>query len=296
MRRSVTSVVFVLTVFSGFATQAATPGDPWERLNRKGYAINHVIDTLVVRPLALFTRGLTPGPLGRAVHHALVNLSEPVVIINDILQLRFKRAAASTGRFALNSTVGLAGMVDVANRAHLPHHDNTFGDTLGRYGVKSGPYLYLPLVGPSTVRDLFGAGIDSVSNPIFFLQFPYSNTATLGVGLLTGLDARAEAEPDLKTLLDGAADPYATLRSTYLQSRQGDIDQASKPLVLPDFDDPASKAPVQPRVPDSAPIAPAAAETPATHDPAPLDKLPDEQGGGTDDKVTGTLDQGKCQS
>lgn len=290
MRRSVITVVFVLTVFSSFATQAATPGDPWERFNRKGYAVNHIIDSLLIRPLALFTRGLTPGMIGRAVHHALVNLSEPVVIINDILQLRLKRAAASTGRFALNSTIGLGGMVDVADRAHLPHHDNTFGDTLGRYGVKPGPYLFLPLVGPSTVRDLFGAGIDSVSNPVFFLQFPYSNTATLGVGLLTGLDARAEAEPDLKTLLDGAADPYATLRSTYLQSRQGDIDEAGKPLVLPNFDDPVSEPASPTEVPGSGAVLP-----PTAKDPAALDKLPDKKRGSPDGDIAGALDQGKCQ-
>ena len=291
MRRSAFSVIVLIAVahLAGTAQAAphvATKGDPWERVNRRGYAINQVLDRIVVRPLALFARALTPGPLGRAVHHALVNLSEPVVIINDMLQLRVKKAANSTARLALNSSVGLGGMIDVAAKAGLPHHDNGFSDTLGRYGVHTGAYVYLPLLGPSTVRDLFGSAIDSVSNPLFFIQYPNSNNATLGVGLLTGLDARAEADPDLQVLLQDATDPYATLRSTYLQSRQGEINE-DKPLpALPDFGDAPGEAAAS-----ITPSTPAAAEkTPA------FEPLPEDKGGNADHQVPGPLDQGNRQS
>ena len=170
MRRSIFAVITVVTVLNGAATAAAArtvlveppaAGDPWERLNRRGYAINQFLDKILIRPAAMIYRALTPGPIGKGLHNLVVNLSEPLVVVNDVLQARVARAASATARFAFNSTFGLAGLIDVAAHEGIAHHDSTFGDTLGRYGAKPGPYLFIPLIGPSTVRDLFGAGVDA---------------------------------------------------------------------------------------------------------------------------------------
>ena len=288
MRRSAFPVIVLITIVHAAGSVQASPrlatkGDPWERVNRRGYAINQVLDKVLIRPLALFARALTPGILGRAVHHALVNISEPVVIINDLLQLHVKKAVNTTARLAMNTTVGLGGMIDVASKAGLPHHDNGFSNTLGRYGVRSGPYIYLPLLGPSTVRDVFGSAVDSVSNPLFFVQYPNSDNATLAEGFFAGLDARAEADPDLQVLLQDATDPYATLRATYLQSRQGEINDGKPLPALPDFDEAAP------------PAHPSAAAPPATDQLPPLEPLPEDKGGNPDHNVPGPLDQGNGQ-
>lgn len=193
----------------------------------------------MIRPLSWVYRKLTPGPIGRGIHNVLVNLSEPVVIVNDLLQLRFKQAGLSATRLVTNSTIGLLGLLDAAGHAGIPHHDNGFGVTLGRYGVSSGPYLYVPLVGPSTVRDLTGGVVDFMSNPARWATYAYRTqigTSQLAVG---GLDTRVFSEDQLDALLSGAVDPYATLRSVYLQNKQGQVDGDTNrvPQDLPAFDE-----------------------------------------------------------
>lgn len=241
------AVALAATLFDGIAPVLAashatpvvsTPADPWERLNRRDYAIEGSLDRHVIGPAARFYHKVTPGPIGRGIHNVLVNLSEPVVIMNDVLQLRFKRAGESLVRLVTNSTVGLAGLFDVAGSAGLPHHDNEFGVTLGRYGVPSGPYLYVPLVGPSTVRDLLGAGIDLVMNPLYWLAYPDRTEVGISQTTVGGLDLRVTTGPQLNALLNGAVDPYATLRSVYLQNKKGEIEGEGVPPELPSFDEP----------------------------------------------------------
>ena len=221
------------------AERSAVPGDPWQRLNRKNYAVEGALDRHVIRPLSWVYRKLTPGPIGRGIHNVLVNLSEPVVIVNDLLQLRFKQAELSATRLVTNSTLGLFGLLDAAGHAGIPHHDNGFGVTLGRYGVFSGPYLYVPLVGPSTVRDLTGTVVDFLSNPAHWATYAYRTQ--IGTGQLTvgGLDTRVRTEDQLDALLSGAVDPYATLRSVYLQNKQGQVDGDTNrvPQDLPALDE-----------------------------------------------------------
>lgn len=243
------AVVLAATLFEGiapaFAASRDTPAasaaaDPWEQLNRRNYAIEGTLDRHVIGPAARFYHKITPGPIGRGIHNVLVNLSEPVVIINDVLQLRFKRAGESLARLLTNSTVGLAGLFDVAGRAGLPHHGNEFGVTLGRYGVPSGPYMYVPLVGPSTVRDLVGTGVDLVMNPLYWVTYPDRTEVGVGQTTVGGLDTRVMTEDELDALLRGAVDPYATLRSVYLQNKKGEVEGESEgvPEELPSFDEP----------------------------------------------------------
>jgi phospholipid-binding lipoprotein MlaA len=282
VRRSIFAVILAVTALSAApppasaASRRPTAGpaadDPWERLNRRGYAIHQFLDKNLIRPAAMLYRALTPGPIGKGLHNVITNLTEPLVFINDVLQVRIRRAAETTARFAFNSTLGVAGLIDVASRGGLPHHDSTFGDTLGRYGVGPGPFLFIPLVGPSSVRDLVGLGFDLAVDPVHWLSYPYRTEISTSATVVGGLDMRAEADDQLKAILSDAADPYATLRSVYLQYRQGEIDgdRAGPNLPsLPEIDD--SSAPA------SAPASPSPPPASGTSSgPEPSTTSPDE--------------------
>jgi phospholipid-binding lipoprotein MlaA len=267
----------------------AVHADPFEKLNRKGFAVEMAMDRVIVGPLATVYRLITPGPIGAGLHHLLVNLSEPGVVINDTLQLRPKRAFLAAGRFLVNSTAGLGGLIDVAARDGVPHRNSSFGDTLGRYGVGPGPYLFLPLVGPSTVRDLAGDGVDATLDPIHFVRYRHRTKISIAVAIAGGLDQRAGAQQALGALLGDAADPYATLRSAYLQHRQSEVEgEPALPATLPDLDDPGAKpasAPAAPRT--TASVGPARDQSTAFH------PLPDQQRGQADRQVARALEQGE---
>jgi len=236
---------------AGAAVAAMTAGayppakdDPWERFNRRVYSLNQGLDRAVIRPVAMGYSRLLPKPLRLAIHHVLGNLGEPNTIINDALQLRMTRALRSTGRLVVNSTVGVAGLFDVATRAGLPHEPNSFSITLGRYGVAAGPYLYLPVVGPSSVRAAVGLGVDGALNPIYWAPYVQRTTVAVSSAVVGGLDLRVEADGAIKALVGDAIDPYATLRSAYLQNQQSLIDDDSVQLKsLPDFDEAPAPAP-----------------------------------------------------
>jgi phospholipid-binding lipoprotein MlaA len=218
--------------------RAATPGDPLEKMNRRFYASAEAADRKFVRPLAHFYGRLTPGPIGEGLHNFVTYLSEPAVIANDLLQARFVHAGNDLARLVTNSI--LAGFVDFAKGEGLPHHDNDFGVTLGRWGVGPGPYLYLPFLGPSTVRDAIGHGADAAMNPLDYVRFPGRLSLDISSQVVGGLDMRIRAEGDLEALTVGAADPYATLRSVYLQSREAAIRGESAAPILPPLDEPAA--------------------------------------------------------
>jgi phospholipid-binding lipoprotein MlaA len=257
--------------------QPATPGDPWETFNRRNFALNQKVDRALIRPLARLTSGLTPGPIGRGVRNFLVNLNEPVVILNDLLQIRPGRAFGSTFRLVVNTTVGVLGALDVAKALGVPMHVNGFGDTLGRWGAGPGPYLVLPVLGPGDVRDLAGSAVDDATLPLQTVSYPYRTAVTLSVALVGGLNQREAVAKDYEALLAGATDPYATLRSTYLQSREAQIRGAKALPVLPDIEDtPAAPAP-QAQPPASPPPA-AATPPPADPTPSAAPRPPDQPG------------------
>ena len=248
MRRSVVAITAVaLLMLAPTAAGAATSGavtsgdkaDPAERVNRVGYAIHQVFDHYLIRPAAMAFKAVTPKFLRHGLENVLTNLSEPVVAGNDLLQGRVSKAGAATLRFMTNTTVGVGGVFDVANGAGLPHHDNGFALTLARAGVKPGPYLFIPLVGPTTVRDAIGNGIDGLTNPFHWLAQSRSETLVISQTVVAGLDERVNADADLTALMSEATDPYATLRSVYLQNQQSKIDDSAAAAVpaLPDFDD-----------------------------------------------------------
>jgi phospholipid-binding lipoprotein MlaA len=262
---------------AGAARAQTTPEDPYESINRRIYVSSTSADTRFFLPAAKAYHRLTPGPIGEAIHNVLVNLSEPVVIANDILQARFKSAGRDLLRLTANSLAGIGGMIDVATPAGLPHHDNDFGVTLGVWGIKPGPYLFLPVLGPSTVRDAIGRGVDMVADPLNFVRFPGRLTLQYSSGAVGALDTRVRSQGDMEALLSGAADPYATLRSVYLQSREAEVRGEGAAPPLPELDEtPAPSPPANAPGPSSqaAPLAPPA---PAASIPAPAQAAAAEQ-------------------
>jgi phospholipid-binding lipoprotein MlaA len=285
-------VALLLLVLAPGLARAHAPGDPFEKLNRRGFAIQAVLDRYALGPLAMAWKALTPGPIGVAIHHVIVNIGEPLVVINDVLQLRPTRAARAVARFTLNSTVGLGGMIDVAVKAGLPHHLSSFGDTLGRYGVKPGPYLFIPMIGPTDFRDLVGNGVDATIDPVHFVRYPQRDWISISAALAGGLDQFAHSEGDLRALLSDAADPYATLRSTWLQNRAAEIagDNAPALPALPDLG-PAEPAPAAAPAPSPGPDSVGSARTAGEQQAAPLQSLPQEQDGDPDGGVARPLQQ-----
>jgi len=250
--------------------EEATPGDPFERRNRGFFKTQSSLDRRFFQPVAKAYQDVVPKPVRSGLRNIIRNLSEPIVFLNDLLQLRPGRALKTLGRFAINSTVGLGGAIDVAKKLDLPYRSNGFGNTLGRWGVPPGPYLYLPLIGPTTLRDLLAGQIDGLTLPVG-VGFPFNRLDyQLSRTVVSTIDKRAEAEEDLKALLAGAADPYATLRSVYLQSREAAIaDARGKPLDLAPLDDPLVD-PAGPGADTGAPADEPAADAAAEPMPDPM--------------------------
>ena len=201
-------------------------GDPLQGANVKAFGATQAVDDAVIGPVAMTYKRKVPSPIRRGIHNFLYNLKEPVVFLNFILQLKPGKAAETFGRFAINSTVGVGGVLDVAKKRpfRLPRRANGFADTLGYHGVKNGPFMFLPIVGPTTVRDLFGGFVDRLLLPAT-IGAPFTKVAfTAPLGVLGALDHRADFDETLHVLHDGAVDPYTASREFYLRRRQAEID------------------------------------------------------------------------
>ena len=201
----------------------APAGDPLARANEKSYEVLQTVDDKLVGPVAAGYEKGVPRPLRMAMRNFIRNVREPVVAIAYVLEIKPGKAVETVGRFGINTTIGLGGTIDVARSKpfNLPYRQNGLANVLGYYGVGPGPYLFLPLVGPTTVRDLFGLIADRLVLPIG-VGTPFNKSYyALPINTLDALDYRNEADEDFKRLRD-AADPYSTYRRVYLQSR---IDQ-----------------------------------------------------------------------
>ncbi|UVO52129.1 VacJ family lipoprotein [Sphingomonas sp. SUN019] len=201
-------------------------GDPLISVNAKAFGATQAVDRAFVGPVSLAYKRSIPSPIRSGIHNFLYNLREPIVFVNFLLQFKVGKAAETAGRFAINSTVGAAGLIDIAKRKpfRLPRRSNGFANTLGFHGVKNGPFLFLPLVGPTTVRDLIGGTIDRLFLPVAVGK-PFTSTEfTAPAGALGALDHRAEFDETLKCLHDDSTDPYTSSRAFYLERRQAEID------------------------------------------------------------------------
>jgi phospholipid-binding lipoprotein MlaA len=238
-------------LLGGCATTAERhPGDPFEPANRGVFAFNDGVDRAVLRPTARGYQKVTPDWFRTGVGNFFTNLSTPGTIVNQLLQGKIVAAGQDTLRFVLNSTIGLAGLLDPASDANLPIHDEDLGQTLGRWGVPAGPYVMLPMLGPATVRDLPSKVVDRFLEPLYWFDLGNERWFALALDLV---DTRARLLP-LDATLARAFDRYAFIRNAYLQRRlyqvwDGNVPEKmmDEPLEDPgDMEDPGDAEPEAP--------------------------------------------------
>ena len=202
------------------------PGDPFERYNRAAFSFNDAVDRAVLKPVAQAYEAVTPSFLRQAVGNFFDNLSDVSTVANDLLQGKPKMAATHTGRLAVNSTFGLLGLIDVATPMGLERQREDFGQTLGVWGFESGPYLVLPLLGPSSIHDTAGLSVDFATDPVFHLDGRGARAATAGPRAVNGRSRLLEAETTLKEI---AFDPYLFTRDAYLTRRRSAVHDGDPP-------------------------------------------------------------------
>lgn len=261
------------------AKQIKPAFDPLEPLNRISFSLSQTIDRILLRPVAMTYYKVTPKPLRDGIRNVLSHWGAPIIAANDLLQLKPKRAIKTVARFIINTLLGLGGIFDVARekKFNLPHHGNSFSNTLAFYGVKPGPYLYVPVLGPTTLLDQ----VNRVQGYIPGIDYPlFRNGRGTVFQYLLGLEDRATNDDALKALLDDSVDPYASFRETWLQERKGEVmrlkapdgvdPNSYQPDTLGTLDDPLvdPAAPAAPKTPAD-PETPATPETPAAPEPTP---------------------------
>lgn len=230
------------------------PRDRFERFNRGVYSFNSTLDKAVARPVAEAYVNTTPAPVRAGVGNFFNNLGYTKVMLNDLLQGKVRQFFSDTSRLVVNTTLGIGGLFDPAAQLGLPAHDEDFGQTLGKWGVPSGPFLMLPVLGPSTVRDATGLIADHFSEPNAYLADNWRESVGLTVGSL--LDSRASLL-GTDEMLSKSYDQYAFLRNAYLQRRAFqvsdgaataapddlEIDEDEPPAAAPDSAKPAGEVP-----------------------------------------------------
>jgi phospholipid-binding lipoprotein MlaA len=249
------------------APAGAAAGDPWEGLNRNLYAVHEGVDNAVLEPVARGYRAVTPGPVRGGVRNFLRNLRGPVILANDILQGEVGRAGTTAGRFAINTTIGIAGVFDPATSMGLERHDEDFGQTLAVWGVPEGPYVFVPLLGPSNVRDSAGRIVDVVFDPLTWAEFDDVNSVRAARTVTAGIATREAVIEAVDDVRENSLDPYVSIRSSYTLLRQSAIQNGRDDVPdLPEFDD---------DIPDSQ-EAPPAPEAGANEQHTELNQTPDQ--------------------
>jgi len=216
------------------------PRDRFERANRAVYRFNDTLDRHIAKPLAKGYVKALPQPVRTGVSNFLHNLTYPTVIVNDLLQAKFRSFASDTTRLVVNTSIGIGGLFDPASQWGLPAGNEDFGQTLGKWGVPSGPYMVLPILGPSTVRDTVGLVGDQFTDPKNYLNNFY---VAAGLTALDLLDTRAELL-GTEDVLSRAYDPYVFIRNAYLQRREYQVKDGVSSGEEAEFKDDA--APDQP--------------------------------------------------
>jgi phospholipid-binding lipoprotein MlaA len=248
-------VLLIAVVITGSGC-ASAPGrtindDRWEGFNRGVYKFNDTIDRATLKPIAKGYKKITPRWVRTSVGNFFANLSYPATIVNQLLQGKPRMSLQDTGRFLLNSTFGIAGLIDVATPMGLQANDEDFGQTLAIWGVGSGPYLTLPFFGPSTLRDAPSRAADYFLGTLKYVDIPWE--AEWGMRGLNLVHDRAELL-SLDPTLQRTFDPYAFMRDAWLQQREFVIfDGNPPPETLEDIEDEG----LEPEGTDDAPVEPA---------------------------------------
>jgi phospholipid-binding lipoprotein MlaA len=209
------------------------PNDPWEPFNRSMYDLNDGIDKDIIEPVADAYLKIPDG--GRkAIHNFFVNLAYPTTVINQFLQGKFERGFEDTMRFIFNTTFGLLGFIDIAGPSGLARHDEDFGQTFAVWGIPSGNFVTLPVLGPKTVRSALGWPLDFLTKPLFWIETGAEFIAVAGLNIV---DSRARLAPAIRLRDETAFDPYIFTREAYLQQRLNLIYDGDPPIQdLEDLD------------------------------------------------------------
>jgi phospholipid-binding lipoprotein MlaA len=218
MRSTVALVVGMTLLVSGCAAPPAKkdPRDPFERVNRATYKFNDAVDRAVLKPVAKGYKKVTPGFVQTGVSNFFSNLEQPTVIISDLLQAKFKPAFSDTGRFLMNTTIGLGGLLDPASAAGLDRNDEDLGQAFGKWGIGPGPYLMVPLFGPSDLRDGIGSIGQVYTDPVHYVERDAWRYSINGLGVINLRAGLLETDQALANTFD----KYAFIRNAYLQRRE----------------------------------------------------------------------------
>jgi phospholipid-binding lipoprotein MlaA len=219
-----------LTMLGGCAS-TGNPRDPIEPLNRGVYQFNDALDKVLLKPAAEVYRGVLPQFVRTSVSNIFSNINDVIVALNNLLQGKFIDSVSDVGRIAVNSTIGVLGIFDVATHLGMEKHDEDFGQTLGYWGIGDGPYLVLPFFGPKNLRDTVGLFVDYKTDPITYIDPTRDRNIVRGVRIV---NRRSELLETSKILETAALDPYEFVRDAYLQRRRNLVHDGSPP---PEKDD-----------------------------------------------------------
>lgn len=236
---SLTLLVCVLALQACATVKTADARDPWEPMNRSVYQFNDAVDKAAIKPAAQLYVRVLPSFVRTGVGNFLGNLADVRTLANSALQFKVQATAETFMRINVNTFLGLGGLLDVASEMRLEKHSEDFGQTLGHWGVQSGPYVVLPLLGPSSLRDALALPVDMRADVA--LELP-EQAARNAVAVSRVLDIRARLLPSLDVLMAASLDPYSFVRDAYLQKRRNDIYDGNPPSNF-DYDEaePASK-------------------------------------------------------
>jgi phospholipid-binding lipoprotein MlaA len=217
----------VISVLAGCATTANNPKDPYEGFNRVMFSVNEGID-VVAKPIAQGYDAAAPLPVKAGVGNFFGNIADAWTAINNFLQGKGGEGLSDVGRVLVNTTIGIGGVFDVASEMGMEKHAEDFGQTLGKWGVGEGSYLYWPLIGPRTTRDTFGWVVDSYADPIMHVDNVPLRNSLAGVRFI---DFRASLLPTDKVIEQAAFDKYNYIRDAYLQNRRSAVFDGSPPAI-----------------------------------------------------------------
>lgn len=246
-RIRIIACVFLVSLLSACAGSNTKDQDDWENFNREIQTFNDKVDHLVWKPMAKAYLWTTPKPIDDGVTNFFSNIDDIGVAINDFLQFKLVDASLDFTRFLVNTTVGIVGIIDVGSMLDLPKHEEDFDQTLGVWGVPTGPYLVLPFIGPRSPRGVFGLIGDALFNPLTYTFLGGGGAvsmASMGSGVLDATDTRAGLLTSEKVIDEAAIDRYQFIKSSYLQRRtylvnDGNILEDDKVFLLDeDFENP----------------------------------------------------------
>lgn len=220
-----TGALLALCLSACAAPEPVELNDPFEKQNRQVHQFNIAVDKNLIKPLSIGLAGEGKGPIADGVGNFADNLGLPARVVNNVLQLRLNRAVENTVRFALNTTIGLGGVLDPATKIGIPDNDTDFGETLHVWGAGEGRYVELPVIGPSTERDAAGIVVDFFIDPFSFVPSPERYISPVA-NAASGLAKRARFSETIDSILYGSADSYSQSRLLYLQNRRYDLGQS----------------------------------------------------------------------